>query len=269
LKLKLKLIIAEMKNKQNKKKGLNNFFKVSIVLIVVLVITVSSDSIKEKIQYQLKSNSLKNFYSNYASLQRQKNWSEVYELLPSSIKKFVTKNEYIKYSKGFYSINTTLNKFQINGDSAITNRTITACSTSSCNSNNKIVDTADEELEYQNGKWEFARKTPTDRAYEVAYFLFTNRDEKEKEFYVKAWSFFGTNSLSYAINNYALYLDKNQDELIKSETTMNEYLANRAKQNSTRTVVKTVPIFSAPVVSMPKTTHCRSDFMGGITCTTY
>lgn len=266
------------KNPENQKNFLASIMKIIknpiFLILVVLVFLFNFDSIKKTIQYQLKIFSLRQFYSNISNIEKQWNWSSYYEFLPNSTKKFVTKNQFMVYIsklKKPFSNNIIINNIKIDGDTGIINRTRTVCATSLCTGNDKSIDTSNEIYYYVNGYWKIPEEIPSDRAYKAAYFMATNSNKEQQEDGMKTWCSYDVYTLDYSIYNFALFLDKNQDELVKAENWVENYKADQNRQANTRTVIKYLPSFpmTVPTFSMPKTTHCRPDYMGGVTCTTY
>ena len=267
------------KNPENQKNFLAPIMKIIknpiFLILVVLVFLFNFDSIKKTIQYQLKIFSLRQFHSNISNIEKQWNWSLYYEFLPNSTKKFVTRSQYINYMSNLkkpFSTNIVINNIKIDGDTGIINRTRIECATSSCNGNDKSIDTFDRVFFYTNGYWKIPEEIPSDRALNISSFEFVEFvSETNKQNSIKNWGKYGVFNLNYAIYNFALSLDNNPEQMIKEENLIENYKADKNRQANTRTVVKYLPSFpmTVPTFSMPKTTHCRPDYMGGVTCTTY
>jgi hypothetical protein len=173
----------------------------------------------------------------------------------------------------FYVKNIKINSIKIDGNSGVINRTITTCLSSNCTGSNQTVNKSEEIYIYENGEWKIPEKEPSNRALSISSFEFTygSGSEIDRENSIKNWCKYGIVDFDYAVYNYALFLDSNPEKMAKEENAIEAYKADQNRQANTRTVIKYLPSFpmTVPTFSMPKTTHCRPDYMGGVTCTTY
>lgn len=246
----------------------------AIVAVFVLAILLA-DPIKSFIQRQIKKQSLRTFYTQLSRAENQKQWSTLYDFLPNSTRRFVSRDQYVRSQSSNpnipYSSQTVVNRMEINGDNGTVNRTKTMCRTSDCTGNNKTVDTSDKIYIYKNGKWSMLENEPSEKALSIAYFMYANSGSKtNQQNAINKWSNYGVVTADYAVHNFALSLDNDSSEMVKAENWVEEYKAN---QNKSVVIQRQIPLpeFNPPrlQIKQPQQTNCYPNGIGGFNCTTY
>lgn len=225
---------------------------------------------------ELKKQALAKFYSQISTAQDNQDWASMYELVPQSLRNYLTREQYISYQKSLiggqrrgFSVsqqkfidltqNTLVNSIEVNGDIGIVDRTIITCSTKECIGIDRKEDNAKKSFIYTNGKWQIQDPQATSKALEVASYMYTNTSESDKK-YLKDNFGYGTSSAPFITKNYALFLDQNPEELALVEAWIDKNKADRS-----RPVVNYQPpaVIQQPVFP----NHCTSNTIGNYTYT--
>lgn len=251
-----------------------NYVLIALLLIVITILL--ADPIKDFIQLQIKKQSLHSFYNRLASANDKFDWSAVYDYLPPSTKKFVSRDQYVgRLQKNTtFSRSTVAHSFEIDGNIGKVSRTITTCLTQECTGTNKDVFNGEIQYIYNNGQWSVPDELPTSKALENSAFLYSHLSQDDMATFVKNWSYYGVSTPDYMINNYALSLDQNPVLMAKVENWIENFKANQNKPVVIQRQIP-MPVYNPPRLVVPratqiKTTHCTPDFFGGgATCTTY
>lgn len=258
----------------------NNQAKWPIVIIGILILAlIFSNPVNDFLHAQIKKQSLRKFYTQLSTAENSKNWSALYDFLPNSTKRYISREQYVSFQSKKpnlpYSSKTTINNITITGDNGVINRTTIQCLTSDCTGTNRKVDTADRSYIYQNGQWKMPEVEPSEKALNLAYFMYANSGTKtDQQKAVSNWSSFGVINADYAVHNFALFLDNDSSEMAKAENWVETYKANQNKPVVIQRQIP-MPVFNEPKLVVPpapqiKTTHCTPDFFGGgVTCTSY
>lgn len=184
-----------------------------------------------------KKEALKNFYNELAQAIKEGDYEKVYDLnLPSSIKKYLTKEQFVSYSQLVEKNKgkeTNINSITVDGDSGFVDRTIIYCKTEECLEEDQFEDSYIKEYQYKNGRWQVLDIDPTERALTASTSflndLVSKIKEEDKNQFLMKYSY-NTGSYPLAIRIFALELDNNLQQLINVEQTL-EKLKN-AKETS-------------------------------------
>lgn len=246
-----------------------------IALILIIATAVLFDPVKNFVQLQIKKQSLRTFYTQLSTAENQKQWSTLYDFLPNSTRRFVSRQQFMNYAPKSpnlpYSARTTVNSIVINGDIGKVNRTTIQCVTVECTGSNQKVDTSDRTYVFVKGKWNVPENEPTEKALSIAYFMYTNSGSKtNQQNAINKWSNYGVASADYAVHNFALSLDNDSSEMVKAENWVEEYKTN---QNKRVVIQRQIPLpeFNPPrlQIKQPQQTNCYPNGIGGFNCTTY
>lgn len=263
--------------KSKKRQTPLNYLLIGLVVIVAAI--VLSDPINNFVHAQLKSMSLRAFYTQLSTAENNKNWSMLYDFLPNSTRRYVSREQYVSFQSKKpnqpYSSKTTINSLTVNGDNGVINRTTIQCLTSDCAGSKRKVDTADRSYVYQNDRWKIPEVEPSEKALNLAYFMYNNSGTKaDQQKAVNNWGNFGIINPDYSVHNFAIVLDYDSSEMAKAENWVETYKANQNKPVIIQRQIP-MPVYNPPRLVVPpaqqiKTTHCTPDFFGGgVTCTTY
>lgn len=254
------------------KKKLSSLNYGMLALLVFVIVLIFIDPIKNSVQLKVKEVSLQTFYKQLSSANDKFNWSAIYDYLPASTKKFVSRDQYISSMQkvNYYSRSTVIHGFKVIENKGIVSRTITTCLIQECTGDYKNITDGDIQYIYDNGQWIVPDTIPSEKSLEIVNKLYGIIDQNSKEKLQNGWGFYGVKSDDFVIYNYALYLDKNPSEVAKAENAINQYNLNQQKTvNIPAPVYHPVPLIIPPAPQI-KTTHCTQDaFGGGISCTTY
>ena len=264
------------------KKSKENRSPLSYIIVALLLIVctvVLADPIKNFVQLQIKKLSLRTYYTQLSTAENQKNWSSLYNFLPNSTKRFVSREQYVSFQSRNpnppYSSKTTINRLSITGDNGIINRTTVQCLALDCTGTNQKIDTSDRTYIFQNGQWKMPEIEPSEKALSLAYFMYANSGTKaDQQKAVSNWGNFGVANADYSLHNFALSLDFSSDEMAKAENWVETFKANQNKPVVVQRQIP-MPVYNPPRLVIPpaqqiKTTHCTPDFFGGgVTCTSY
>ncbi len=190
-----------------------------------------------------------------------------------------------------FSQQTTINNVQINKDNGIVNSTVVICRTKVCTGNGYKKATNKSDFVYVNGKWQMVNQPPSDRALKVAiwqyqgsvsqdatdysqYFNSPNQgktvwDATQKKYviqnqtkapnleedFINLWGY-GSKDANFAINNYAINLDQDSEQLIYQENLMQQEEAQKNR-----------PVYMPPTVIQQPAYHPSIDCfnVGGMT----
>lgn len=252
------------------------YILVALLLIIATVVLV--DPIKKFVQLQIKKQSFRTFYNRISSANDKFDWSTVYDYLPTSTRKFVSKSQYVSKMQKYnpYSRSTVVHSFEIDNNTGKVSRTITTCLTQECTGTNKDVFNGEIQYIYNNGQWSIPDETPTSKALENSAFIYSHSSKDDLATFVKNWSYYGVSTPDYMINNYALNLDQNPVLMAKVENWIENFKANQNKQVIIQRQIPlpeyNTPKLQVPQMQMPKTTHCYTTGFGqfaSVNCTTY
>lgn len=246
-----------------------------VVLLSIVAVIVFADPIKNFAQLQIKKQSLRTFYTQLSSAENQKNWSTLYDFLPNSTRRFVSRQQFMSYASKNpnlpYSARTTINSIEMNGDVGRVNRTTIQCLTAECTGVNQKVYTYDQTYVFVNGKWNVPESEPSEKALSLAYFMYANSGTKtDQQNAINKWSNYGVATADYAVHNFALFLDNDSAKMAETENWVENYKAN---QNKRVIIQKQIPLpeFNPPrlQIKTPQQTNCYPNGVGGFNCTTY
>lgn len=257
----------------NKKNNPNHLFKPIYLLCVLLIVIVLLDPIKNFVKLQIKKQNLRTFYTQLSTAENQKQWSTLYDFLPNSTRRFVSRQQFMSYAPRNpnlpYSARTTINNIEINGDVGKINRTNIQCVTAECTGSNQKVDTSDRTYVFINGRWKIPENEPSEKALSLASFMSTISTKTEQQNAINKWSSYGVSNVDYAIHNFALFLDNDSIKMAETENWVENYKAN---QNKRVIIQRQIPLPEYKTPEMPKTTRCHTTGFGqfaNTTCTTY
>lgn len=219
-----------------------------------------------------KKRALSEFYSKISAAYENQDWATAYELVPQSTRDNLTKEQFIARSKSsaekekaIVSQRTVVNSIVVDGDNGTVDRTITTCLTKECTGDGRIEDNAKKRYVYVNGKWQMPDPKPSDRALEIASYIYTNSPSDTQKTFKDDWG-----SASFATRNIALYFDQYPEKLALAEAWVDKDKANRSRPvvNYQPPAIVLPPIDQQPVIQQPSfPRHCTSNAIGNYTYT--
>ena len=184
---------------------------------------------------EVKKQELTKFYNDISTAQENQDWSTIYDLaVPKFVKDNISKDQFITNQKmsankdKIVSQNTIVNSVVVNGDDGIVDRTIVTCKTQECTGNNRKVDNAKKQYVYVNGKWQMPDPKPSEKALTASSYIYMNVSATDQKKFISDYGY-GSNSTTFAINNFALFLDQYPDNLAITEAWIDKNKAERSR----------------------------------------
>lgn len=166
-----------------------------------------------------------------------------------------------------------LNSIQLEGDKGIIDRTIIICLTEECSGDNQKEQTAKKEYVYINEQWQIPDPEPSERALKAANYGYQNSSKSDQKDLINDFGY-GSDNSTYAVRNWAVYLDKNLEELIRVETIVEQDKLDRSRpiynQQPAQIIQQPAPIINQPAPIIQQQTspkHCTSNTIGDYTYT--
>lgn len=236
---------------------------------------------------QIKKQVLAKFYNEIITAQDKQDWATLYTLLRQSLRDNVTKEQFVVYETAQaekdtnVSQNTIIHSIVVNGNKGIVDRTIITCLTKAyslsqkkiidisekdCTGDNRKEDHAKKEYEYIGGKWQIPDPQPSERSLKAANFAYEDSSETAQNNILNNFGY-GSQSSTFAVRNWAVYLDGNLEELIRLETLIEgtKTARNRPIVNYQPPAVIQQPNINIEQPSYPK--NCTSNTIGDYTYT--
>lgn len=219
---------------------------------------------------EVKKQALTKFYSELSSANDKKDWAKLYTLAPQSVRGNVTQDQYVSYQKSIKNQptyrSTTVHSIKVDGNKGTVERTLVICVTKECIGDNRKEDKAKREYVYTDGSWQIPDPEPSERASKAVAYLYVTMSEDEQKKLIND-NGYGSDSVSFATRNYAIFFDENPDKLVILEAWIDK---NKAERN--RPVVNYQPPAinieqQAPVVQQNSPTNCTSNTIGSYTYT--
>ncbi len=221
---------------------------------------------------EVKKQALSRYYKEISAAEKKKDWVKLYDLVPQSVRNNVTKEQFVAHVKEeaeknkIVSQKYTIHSIVVNGNNGAVERTIITCLAKECTGENRKEDKAKKQYEFVDENWQIPDPEPSERALKAANYGFqmsTSSDQKD----LIDWFGYGSDTTTYTIRNWAVYLDKNLEELIRVET-----LVEQNKAEKSRPVVNYQPpatvrqpgiIVQPPAVQQPNyPKNCTSNTIG-------
>lgn len=223
-----------------------------------------------------KKQALGKYYNEIITAQNSQNWKALYQLVPQSVRDNVTEEQFSNhYSEQFkkdkiFSQETIVNKIEITNNSGTVYRTLVTCLAKDCTGKNRTEESAEKPYELVNGKWQIPDPKPSERALKVTNYGYENSSKSDQKDLLGMYGY-GSESSSFAIRNWSVYLDKNLEELVRVET-----LVEQDKAEKSRPVVNYQPpainyqppaIIQQPATQPNYPRNCTSSTIGTYTYT--
>lgn len=174
-----------------------------------------------------KKQDLEKFYKQIAEDSDNHDWSKLYDFSPQSVRNKVSKENYVEFEisqakkSKVVSEQTTVNSVEVTGDKGVVDRTRVTCLTKECTGDNRKEENAKKNYEYVNGKWQLPDPEPSERALKAANYGYLNSSKKDQADLMN-WYGYGSDDSNFTIRNWAVWLDKNLEELVRVETLVDQ-----------------------------------------------
>lgn len=237
-----------------------------------------SQPVKTVDEAEVKKQALAKFYNEIITAQDKQDWATLYKLVPQSVRDTVTEAQFTAhYSEQMgkdkvVSKETIVNSIEVTGNLGTVNRTIVTCLAKDCTGKNRIEENARKPYEFVNGEWQIPDPEPSERALKATNYGYENSTQNDKKSIVNDYGY-GSDNSSYAVRNWAIYLDKNLQELIRVETIIDKDKAEKSRPvvNYQPPAVIQQPDINiqqpAPVVQQNYPKNCTSNTIGSYTYT--
>lgn len=228
---------------------------------------------------EIKKQALAKFYNEIITAQDKQDWASLYKLVRQSVRDNVTEAQFSAFyseqpgKDKIVSRETIVNSIEVTGSSGIVNRTIVTCLAKDCTGKNRTEENARKPYEFVNGKWQIPDPEPSERALKAANYGYQNSSKSDQNDLLNDFGY-GSDSSTYAVRNWAVYLDENLEELIRVETIVEQDKIDRSRpiynQQPAQIIQQPAPIINqpAPVIqqqTFPK--NCTSNTIGNYTYT--
>lgn len=238
-----------------------------------------SQPVKEVDEAEGKKQALAKFYNEISTANDNKDWPKIYELVPQSVRNNVTKTEFIAYYNSqaeknkIVSEQTKVNSIQVNGDKGIVDRTRIICTSKECTGDNRKEENAKREYIYVDGKWHLPDPKPSERALKTSTDLYLYSSDKDKKDFITN-NGYGSSKETFAIENYAIYLDTDLTRLGLLEAGIEKYKKENDPANKPKVIYQPQPVYidtptyQAPIIQQPSyPRNCTSNTVGNYTYT--
>ncbi|MBI5122845.1 hypothetical protein HZA75_03215 [Candidatus Roizmanbacteria bacterium] len=213
------------------------------------------------VQAEAKKQALAKFYNNLITAEEKQDWATLYKIVPQSVRDNVTEAQFATFYSGrqakenVVSRKTIVNSIEVTGNLGTVDRTIIVCLTKDCTGENKVKEKAKKTYEFVNGRWQIPDPEPSERALKAANYAYEDSSNDERNKLLKNFSY-GSNNSSFAIRNWAVFLDKSLEELVRIETLIEKSKAERSR-----------PIYNyneqpAQVIPQQNSINCTSMMIG-------
>ena len=227
-------------------------------------------------QTEVKKQALGKFYNEIITAQDKQDWASLYKLVRQSVRDNVTEAQFTAhYSEQvgkdkIVSRETRVNSIEVTGNSGIVNRTIITCLAKDCTGKNRTEENARKPYEFVNGKWQIPDPEPSERALKAANYGYQNSSKSDQNDLLNDFGY-GSDSSTYAVRNWAVYLDENLEELIRVETIVEQDKLDRSRpiynQQPAQIIQQPAPIINQPAPQQTFPRNCTSNTIGNYTYT--
>jgi len=226
-----------------------------------------------------KKQALAKFYNEIITAQDKQDWASLYKLVRQSVRDNVSEAQFTAYfseqpgENKVVSKETIVNSIEVAGNSGVVNRTIVTCLAKDCTGKNRIEENARKPYEFVNEKWQIPDPQPSERALKASNYAYEYSSKNDQNELLKNYGY-GSDISSFAIRNWAVYLDENLQELVRLETLIEKSKTERSRpvyyQQPAQIIQQPAPVINqqAPIIQQntsPK--HCTSNTIGTYTYT--
>ena len=221
---------------------------------------------------EVKKQALAKFYNEISTANDQKDWGKLYGLVPQSVRNNVTKDEFIAYynleseKNKIVSEQTIVNSIQVNGDNGIVDRTRVICTSKECVGDTRKEENAKRDYIYIDGKWQLPDPEPSERALKAANYAYEDSSKTDQADLIKSFGY-GSKSSTYTVRNWAVYLDKNLQELVRLETLIEKSKTERSRPVYVQQPAQIIQQQAPAVQQQTFPRNCTSNTIGDYTYT--
>jgi len=232
----------------------------------------SLSSIKIADNTEVKKQALQDFFRGLTEAESKDDWEKLYATVNPSDKKWLSIEDMtLLYKKDKYSIVSTevvVHGISVSGDTGYVDKTIIACKTKECTGENKLERRHNDEFVYIDGQWlQQARKEPSDKARQLAAYIYADYKTREKDRKLLADKYGGgEDDLRKIIKTISTMLENDPEYFAYTEAWVEKHKAESSRPN---VYVDSPDVIQQPVVQQPSFNrlNCTSNTIGDYTYT--